>query len=138
MSYGRNDMKAIAAIAILYERRRNRSLAQYEELANLIGADLRGIGDILDRVFAWCEVHNLKSLAQLLIGKDGLPGPGAYDFPTDYRKERPVDLASWLEYVKKLYDEDWSTLGKDFSLPIDPDEINAAYMKVVWGKKAAA
>jgi hypothetical protein len=120
MSYLPSDVKALATIAILMDRRDTWSVITYNDLGKRIDHPPFRFDNILDRVAFWCHSKGLDYLTLLVITeKDGNPARGMYAnylpnpvTPETYPKRR-VDL--WR-------DAKWS----DVKLPTI-EEITIAY-----------
>ena len=72
------DTKALAAIALLWGRKDTWSVITYGDLAARLGHAQQGLGEILNRVGAWCGSINKQSLAMLVIGAEGNPHSGMF------------------------------------------------------------
>lgn len=119
-----SDLKAARVIPLLYVERKHRAHMTYGELGRLINHNPLYLGNILDRVGAWCRVNGKSSLAMLVVDDDGRPRPGMYrNFPDD---ADPVTSENYEERHARLLDEDWS----DIVLPTGED-IADAYAEVV-------
>ena len=117
------DMKALATIAFLMDRRENWSVITYGDLAKRLGHAQQGLGGILDRVGAWCFSINKQSLAMLVISEQGEPNEGMYrHFKGD---TDPVTKESYERRRVQLWREDWSNVV----LPT-VEEIAASYDKL--------
>jgi hypothetical protein len=117
------DSKALVAIAFLAGRREAWSVTTYGDLARRIGHAPQGLGDVLNRVGAWCYTKGKRSLALLVIREsDGKPSEGL--FQTWY-----PDAATQDNYEKQrleLWQQSWS----EVVLPTNPEEIANAYHEV--------
>ncbi|HEY5046796.1 MAG TPA: hypothetical protein VII49_02095 [Rhizomicrobium sp.] len=117
------DTKALATVAFLMDRRESWSVITYRDLAKRLGHPQYGLGDILDRVGAWCRSVNKQSLAMLVIGEHGDPNEGMYHhFKGD---ADPVTKENYERRRVGLWRENWS----DAVLPT-VEQIADAYEKL--------
>jgi hypothetical protein len=120
------DGKALISIGLLAARRDMWSVITYGQLGNRIGHPPHLMGDVLDRVGAWCYAKELHSLALLVINEDGKPSEGMF------RKFRgQADPTTRENYERKRAqlwqaDSSWSKI----ILPSSPDEIAEAWIQV--------
>jgi hypothetical protein len=115
--------KALAAIALLSDRRENWSVIKYGDLAKRIGHPAHFLGDVLDRVGAWCYEQNIQSLALLVINDhNGRPSPGL--FKNIFRKDDPVTEENYEERRLLLWNENWTKI----ILPTDPQDIERSFL----------
>jgi hypothetical protein len=114
------DTKALATIALLWDRKDNWSVITYGDLAKRLGHAQQGLSEILNRVGAWCHSVHKQSLAMLVIGAHGEPHGGMFvPFRGD---DDPVTKENYERRRVQLWREDWS----DVKLPT-PEEIASAY-----------
>ena len=88
------DVKALATIAILMNRRETWSVITYGDLGRPLGQPPYGLGDILDRVGCWCRSVGKEELAMLVIDEERKPRQGMYNYPvgaTDRSRQKPYD-----------------------------------------------
>jgi len=78
MSHSPLDVKALATIAILMNRRETWSVITYGDLAERLGHVPQGLSAILDRVGAWCRSIGKQSLPMLVIDEEGRPRQGMF------------------------------------------------------------
>ena len=117
------DSKALATIALLWDRKESWSVITYGDLAKRLGHAPQGLAGILDRVGAWCVSVHKQSLAMLVIGTGGEPHEGMYrPFPG---QTNTVTKENYESRRVHLWREDWS----DVKLPT-PEEIAVAYRAV--------
>ena len=67
----------------------NRQLLTYDLLSRLIGADRRGLGQLLEPIQSYCLKKKLPALTALVVKKSGTPGVGfiaAEDLPAEFQK----------------------------------------------------
>jgi len=107
MSYSPLDVKALATIAILMDRRGTWSVITYGDLAERLGHVPQGLSQILDRVGSWCRSVGKESLAMLVIDEEGKPRRGMYEYPPGSSAEA-VTPETYDQRRVKLWREDWS------------------------------
>jgi alkylated DNA nucleotide flippase Atl1 len=118
------DGKALISIGFLAARRDTWSVITYGQLGKRIGQPQRFIGDVLDRVGAWCYAQERRSLALLVINEDGEPSDGMFK---KFRGQAdPVTRENYERQRAELWQENWS----EVELPSDPEEIAAAWERV--------
>jgi len=116
------DFKALAAIALLWDRKEDWAVITYGDLAKKLGHAQQGLSDILNRVGAWCYSVERQSLAMLVISVEGEPNEGMFRaFPGD---TNPVTHKNYERRRVELWKEDWS----DVALPTQED-VAAAYSR---------
>jgi hypothetical protein len=106
MSHSPLDIKALATIAILMNRRETWSVITYGDLAERLGHVPQGLSQILDRVGSWCRSVGKEELAMLVISEDGKPRPGMYDYPPG--ASHPVTPEIYDQRRVRLWREDWT------------------------------
>lgn len=105
----RSDAKALAAIIFLREHRKTRSLITYGTLGGRIDHPPRLLGNVLDRVGAWCRRNGKESLALLVVDRTtSKPGKGMFKrFKSD---PNPVTPENYEERRDQLWQENWSDI----------------------------
>jgi hypothetical protein len=81
MPHSTLDVKALATIAILMNRRETWSVITYGDLGKRIGHPPYALNDILDRVGSWCRSIGKQELPMLVIDEEGKPRRGMYAYP---------------------------------------------------------
>lgn len=121
MSHSPLDAKALAAIAILMNRRETWSVITYGDLADRLGHARYGLGQILDRVGSWCRSIDKESLAMLVIDEEGKPREGMYDHPPG-DSGPPVTRQTIDQRRVRLWRQDWTAVAVPTL-----EQIDAAY-----------
>lgn len=98
------DIKALATIAILMNRRTTWSVITYGDLGDLLDHPPYGLGQILDRVGRWCRSINKRSLALLVIDEEGKPRDGMFGLPGHIE---PITPETYEQQRVRLWREDW-------------------------------
>jgi len=114
------DTKALATVALLFDRRNTWSVITYGDLAKRLNHAPHGLTEILNRVGAWCLSIHKQSLAMLVIGAEGQPHGGMF-IPLR-GDDDPVTKENYEHRRVSLWREDWS----DVTFPT-PEEIASAY-----------
>jgi len=118
------DGKALAAIALLADRRENWAVITYGNLAKKVGHPAHFMGDVLDRVGAWCYSKEKQSLALLVISDDGKPSDGL--FKDIFHISDPVTRENYEQKRLQLWTEPWL----DVVLPTTLEEIDEAFVRM--------
>jgi hypothetical protein len=82
------------------------------------------LGQVLDRIGAWCYAHGKHSLALLIINEDGKPSDGM--FKRFHGLAEPVTSENYERQRVQLWQEDWS----EVELPSAPEEVAEAHDRV--------
>ena len=122
-----SDYKAVSLIPLLRKERERHGDMRYGACGLALHHPQRFLGNILDRIGAWCRAQHKQSLALLVVDDTGKPRPGMYKtLPNDLD---PVTPENYEERRARLYAEDWRDVGEATA-----EDVADAYAEAV-GKR---